>query len=234
MDSLDSREEDAPLIVNDSKGESKGDLPKNNTRDVHILSIAFLLIFLAYGAAQNLQRGELGDNVVRDIVCVVYGVFVSGIEYGEDARVEERVGSWDYWVLVLHSCEYYTVVAQEVDGIRNSAVKKGGHELSKLLQLEGKTKDLLDCGLDGDIGSRSGIVVSVAHIGLVLLLGKETKRGKEFFFLKKENLCVFLAIVSREAETRKEVKLGKEASEGERKGIRSEQKETAKKKRLER
>lgn len=28
---------------------------KNHTRDVHILSLAFLLIILAYGAAQNLQ-----------------------------------------------------------------------------------------------------------------------------------------------------------------------------------
>lgn len=30
-------------------------IPLNHTRDVHILSWAFLLIFLAYGAAQNLE-----------------------------------------------------------------------------------------------------------------------------------------------------------------------------------
>ncbi|OVA03523.1 Ion channel regulatory protein [Macleaya cordata] len=47
MDSVDSREEEAPLVVGNSL--------KNHTRDVHILSCAFLLIFLAYGAAQNLQ-----------------------------------------------------------------------------------------------------------------------------------------------------------------------------------
>lgn len=29
--------------------------PKSHTKDVHILSLAFLLVFLAYGATQNLQ-----------------------------------------------------------------------------------------------------------------------------------------------------------------------------------
>lgn len=48
MDSVDSREEEALLVV--------GELPKqNHARDVHILSFAFLFVFLAYGASQNLQ-----------------------------------------------------------------------------------------------------------------------------------------------------------------------------------
>lgn len=51
MDSGDSRREQSPLIVDNLEIRT----PKDYTRDVHILSCAFLLIFLAYGAAQNLE-----------------------------------------------------------------------------------------------------------------------------------------------------------------------------------
>lgn len=44
-------EERAALIAEVSESQSQ----INHTRDVHFLSWAFLLIFLAYGAAQNLQ-----------------------------------------------------------------------------------------------------------------------------------------------------------------------------------
>ncbi|KAK7284214.1 hypothetical protein RJT34_18956 [Clitoria ternatea] len=47
-----NRDEETPLVAAD---ESPLPQPKTHTRDVHILSLAFLLIFLAYGAAQNLQ-----------------------------------------------------------------------------------------------------------------------------------------------------------------------------------
>lgn len=51
MDSAASHDLEKPLIVDD--------LPvlkiKSHTRDVHILSCAFLLIFLAFGATQNLE-----------------------------------------------------------------------------------------------------------------------------------------------------------------------------------
>lgn len=53
-DSMNShRDEEAPLVVSDGKKTNSS--LKNHTRDVHILSSSFLLIFLAYGAAQNLQ-----------------------------------------------------------------------------------------------------------------------------------------------------------------------------------
>ncbi|MBA0750749.1 hypothetical protein Gogos_002138, partial [Gossypium gossypioides] len=47
---MGTREEEAPLVIDISERET----PKNQTRDIHILSCAFL-IFLAYGAAQNLE-----------------------------------------------------------------------------------------------------------------------------------------------------------------------------------
>lgn len=44
-------DEEAPLV-----GEKLVEIPKkNHARDVHILSSAFLLVFLAYGAVQNLE-----------------------------------------------------------------------------------------------------------------------------------------------------------------------------------
>ena len=48
---MDSVDEEARLLVNDAPISA----PVNYTSDVHVLSFAFLLIFLAYGAAQNLE-----------------------------------------------------------------------------------------------------------------------------------------------------------------------------------
>ncbi|KAG8647612.1 UNC93-like protein 3 [Manihot esculenta] len=47
---VDARDEEAPLVVDNLRHTSK-----NHTRDIHILSSAFLLVFLAFGAAQNLE-----------------------------------------------------------------------------------------------------------------------------------------------------------------------------------
>jgi len=49
------RDEETPLVVATNDSPIQFQPHKSHTRDVHILSIAFLLIFLAYGAAQNLQ-----------------------------------------------------------------------------------------------------------------------------------------------------------------------------------
>ncbi|XP_027349883.1 UNC93-like protein 3 isoform X2 [Abrus precatorius] len=46
------RDEETPLVAEDNSSLQP---PESHTRDVHILSLAFLLVFLAYGAAQNLQ-----------------------------------------------------------------------------------------------------------------------------------------------------------------------------------
>lgn len=46
MDYADSVHEESRLLVKNAP---------THARDVHVLSFAFLLIFLAYGAAQNLE-----------------------------------------------------------------------------------------------------------------------------------------------------------------------------------
>lgn len=51
-------DEAAPLVVDVtscSSSSSDARPARNHARDVHILSLAFLLIFSAYGAAQNLE-----------------------------------------------------------------------------------------------------------------------------------------------------------------------------------
>ncbi|KAF7818516.1 UNC93-like protein 3 [Senna tora] len=53
MASVIPRDEETPLVA--TAHNPPLPTPKNHTRDVHILSVAFLSIFLAYGAAQNLQ-----------------------------------------------------------------------------------------------------------------------------------------------------------------------------------
>lgn len=45
-------DEETPLVGDISGLEGR---KSHHTRDVHILSLAFLLVFLAFGAAQNLQ-----------------------------------------------------------------------------------------------------------------------------------------------------------------------------------
>ncbi|XP_057438432.1 UNC93-like protein 3 [Lotus japonicus] len=47
------RDEEVPLVAGDDSPTLQSG--KSHTKDVHILSLAFLLIFIAYGAAQNLQ-----------------------------------------------------------------------------------------------------------------------------------------------------------------------------------
>lgn len=51
------REDTAPLVAVDEELGSPSEVKplKNHARDAHILSIAFLFIFSAYQAAQNLE-----------------------------------------------------------------------------------------------------------------------------------------------------------------------------------
>ncbi|KAL5992059.1 hypothetical protein ACLOJK_012973 [Asimina triloba] len=70
MISVDSREEEAPL-----RGVEKPAI--NHARDIHILSCAFLLVFLAYHAAQNLQ-----STLNTDLLVLAEGVYADGFAAG--------------------------------------------------------------------------------------------------------------------------------------------------------
>lgn len=64
---MESHDEESPLVVGDSPTQKL----MNHARDVHILSSAFLLIFLAYGAAQNLETTLNTVNSLFWIICSV-------------------------------------------------------------------------------------------------------------------------------------------------------------------
>ena len=74
------RDEEAPLVEDSSPVQPPK--TKSHTKDVHILSLAFLLIFLAYGAAQNLQSTLntviISFSLFKLFVCLfIYLFFVS-------------------------------------------------------------------------------------------------------------------------------------------------------------
>ncbi|MCL7041077.1 hypothetical protein MKW94_010509 [Papaver nudicaule] len=106
VDSMDSgRDEEAPLVI--TTGGNKNSL-KNHTRDVHILSSSFLLIFLAYGAAQNLQSTV---NTEQDLGTTTLGIlYVSFTFFSLFASTTVRMlGSKN--ALILGSTGYSLVPA---------------------------------------------------------------------------------------------------------------------------
>ncbi|KAI3837117.1 hypothetical protein MKW92_035172 [Papaver armeniacum] len=98
-------DEEAPLVVSDGKKTNSS--LKNHTRDVHILSSSFLLIFLAYGAAQNLQSTV---NTAQDLGTTTLGIlYVSFTFFSLFASTTVRMlgsknalilGSTGYWLYV--------------------------------------------------------------------------------------------------------------------------------------
>ncbi|KAK8337377.1 hypothetical protein V6Z12_A09G181100 [Gossypium hirsutum] len=115
IESMDPRDEEAPLVVDVSGGET----PKNRTRDVHILSCAFLLIFLAYGAAQNLEttinsEGNLG-TVSLGILYVsfaFFSLFASLVVRVLGSKNAVVLGTTGYWLYIAANLKptWYTMV----------------------------------------------------------------------------------------------------------------------------
>lgn len=59
MGSITSPDESLPLVDQIASINH----PKSHSKDVHVLSLAFLLVFSAYGAVQNLE------STVNDVSC---------------------------------------------------------------------------------------------------------------------------------------------------------------------
>ncbi|KAI3858666.1 hypothetical protein MKX03_027369 [Papaver bracteatum] len=122
-DSMNSHgdEEEAPLV--DGEGKKKKNSLKNHTRDVHILSSSFLLIFLAYGAAQNLQSTV---NTEQDLGTTTLGIlYVSFTFFSLFASTTVRMlgsknalilGSTGYWLYVAANLipSWYSMVPAAV------------------------------------------------------------------------------------------------------------------------
>ncbi|CAL5389644.1 unnamed protein product [Camellia sinensis] len=110
-------EEEAPLVAENSETQTL--TKKNHTRDVHILSSAFLLIFLAYGAVQNL---ESTINTEEDLGTISLGILYSSfMVFSFFASLVVRflgtknalvLGTTGYWLFIAANLKptWYTMV----------------------------------------------------------------------------------------------------------------------------
>ncbi|KAK2986137.1 hypothetical protein RJ640_014467 [Escallonia rubra] len=107
-------DEETPLVVEDSRTE-----PVNHTRDVHILSWAFLLIFLAYGAAQNL---ESTINTEGDLGTISLGILYSSFTFFSltASSVVRVIGSKS--ALLLGTTGYWLFIAANLKPIWSTMV----------------------------------------------------------------------------------------------------------------
>ncbi|XP_016490327.1 UNC93-like protein 3 [Nicotiana tabacum] len=109
-------DEETPLVVENPKNQNP---IVNHERDVHILSCAFLLIFLAYGAAQNLEstintEGNLGTTslgilYLSFMFCSIFASLVVRKLGSKNALI---LGSTGYWLFVAANLmpNWYTMV----------------------------------------------------------------------------------------------------------------------------
>ncbi|XP_059647012.1 UNC93-like protein 3 [Cornus florida] len=109
-------DEEAPLVVEPSQSQT---LKENHPRDVHLLSWAFLLIFLAYGAAQNLESTV---NTEDDLGTISLGIlYTSFTFFSLVASLVVRVlgsknalilGTTGYWLFIAANLKpsWYTMV----------------------------------------------------------------------------------------------------------------------------
>ncbi|XP_048439641.1 UNC93-like protein 3 isoform X2 [Pyrus x bretschneideri] len=115
MDSAGFPDEETPLVADNSPIQSR----RSYTRDVHILSCAFLLIFLAYGAAQNL---ETSVNTEDDLGTISLGIlYLSFTFFSMVASPVVRalgsknaliIGTTGYWLFIAANLlpSWYTMV----------------------------------------------------------------------------------------------------------------------------
>ncbi|KAF5196980.1 unc-93-like protein [Thalictrum thalictroides] len=117
MESLDESREDVALLINN--GDLNSDSIVNHTRDVHILSCAFLLVFLAYGAAQNLQstvntEENLGTTSlgILYISFTVFSFVASSVVRSLGSKNALILGTTGYWLFIAANLKpsWYTMV----------------------------------------------------------------------------------------------------------------------------
>ena len=92
-------DEEAPLV-----DDKPVEIPKkNHARDVHILSSAFLLVFLAYGAVQNLESTLNTVSLVSVLRFCIFFFFFFLFSYAWLLRIvsfAEGTESFEYRKLV--------------------------------------------------------------------------------------------------------------------------------------
>ncbi|CAK8543746.1 unnamed protein product [Lathyrus sativus] len=116
------RDEETPLVVTDEP-PLQHEPHKSHSRDVHIMSLAFLLIFLAYGAAQNLQstlntEEDLGTTSLGILYLsfTFFSLFASLVVRILGSKNALIIGTSGYWLYVAANLKpnWYTLVPASV------------------------------------------------------------------------------------------------------------------------
>ncbi|CAI9098189.1 OLC1v1034798C1 [Oldenlandia corymbosa var. corymbosa] len=114
--------EETPLVVDvDSRTQASPFAPVNHNykRDIHILSWAFLLIFLAYGAAQNLEStintdGNLGTISLGILYLsfTFFSMIASAVVGTLGSRNALVLGTTGYWLFIAANLKptWYTMI----------------------------------------------------------------------------------------------------------------------------
>ncbi|KAH8506168.1 hypothetical protein H0E87_013122 [Populus deltoides] len=119
MASMDNnRDEEEPFVAAAASVDNSETL-RNHTKDVHILSSAFLLIFLAYGAAQNLEttlntKDDMG-TISLGILYVSFTFFsliASSVVRFMGSKNAVLLGTSGYWLFIAANLKptWYTMV----------------------------------------------------------------------------------------------------------------------------
>ncbi|KAJ6913122.1 UNC93-like protein 3 [Populus alba x Populus x berolinensis] len=122
MASMDNnRDEEEPFVAAAAAAASvdNSETLRNHTKDVHILSSAFLLIFLAYGAAQNLEttlntKDDMG-TISLGILYVSFTFFsliASSVVRFMGSKNAVLLGTSGYWLFIAANLKptWYTMV----------------------------------------------------------------------------------------------------------------------------
>ncbi|KAF1880950.1 hypothetical protein Lal_00022980 [Lupinus albus] len=119
MDSTIERDEEKPLVSDEPSHILQDSKTNSHKKNVHILSSAFLLIFLAYGAAQNLQstlntKEDLGTTSLGILYLsfTFFSVIASLVVRLLGSKNALIIGTSGYWLYVAANLKpnWYTLV----------------------------------------------------------------------------------------------------------------------------
>ncbi|GAB2235654.1 hypothetical protein Drorol1_Dr00026086 [Drosera rotundifolia] len=202
---MDSVNEETPFVVPNS---SSAKSPKGHARDVHILSAAFLLVFLAYGAVQNLEstlnsEDDLGTTSlgILYVSFTVCSMFSSPVVRSLGSKRALVIGTTGYWLFIAANLKpkWYTMFPASVYlGFTASMIWVGqGTYLTSTARSHAKDCNLHEGTIIGNFnGEFWGIYASNSVVGNLVslfLLGESTEgatTGTTLLFI------VFLCIMT--------------------------------------
>uniref|UniRef100_A0A803N7K5 UNC93-like protein 3 n=1 Tax=Chenopodium quinoa TaxID=63459 RepID=A0A803N7K5_CHEQI len=201
MGSITSLDESLPLVDQNASINH----PKTHSRDVHILSLAFLLVFSAYGAVQNLEstvndEGDLGTISlgILYVSFMVFSFFASLFVRKLGSKNALLLGTTGYWLFTAANMmpNWYTMVPASVYMGFCASIIWVGQVIGNLLALF-----LLKDGKEGDT-SGSGtkllffVFLCILTLGCILMCFLHTRDSALEDQPKNSSINCFAYVVS--------------------------------------